>query len=86
MGVCVVGCWVVGEYVGYEDEEVGGGEVVGLDLVVGGVDVGVVCEEEEEFVGGVGVVVWFGDIGLKSEVSFGDYERMRRRGMLCLCC
>jgi hypothetical protein len=53
-------------------------------LVVGGVDAGAACEEEEELAGGVGVVAWFGDIGLKSEVSFGDYERMRRRGTLRL--
>lgn len=59
---------ITSEEVGHEYDEAGRGILVGLDLVVGGMDARSAGEEEEEARGRVRVVGWLGDVDLKALV------------------
>lgn len=63
-GRCAWGC-VAGKEVGHEDEVTLRGELVGLDLVVGGLDARTSSEEEEESGRGMRVVGGLGDVDLE---------------------
>jgi hypothetical protein len=63
-GGCAWSC-VAGEEVGHEDEVALRGELVGLDLVVGGLDARASSEEEEESRRSMRVVGGLGDVDLE---------------------
>lgn len=66
-GRCAWGC-VAGKEVGHDDEVALRGELVGLDLVVGGLDACASGEEEEESGRGMRVVGGLGNVDLEVRV------------------